>query len=146
MNIPNTEIPLPTIALYLNVGLRSSQKYGPVHDVSAQYVVDKLRDLGFKVETAEVRRSATEDTLVAAVSFAGGTVGRGALLAVPLGVRLRLRRNLRGSVRGLFALAHMCRQDCVASYNPETRVGSLVGPHAEAWGDFKVEFFLFPSV
>lgn len=124
MNIPNTEIPLPTIALYLNVGLRSSQKYGPVHDVSAQYVVDKLRDLGFKVETAEVRRSATEDTLVAAVSFAGGTVGRGAL----------------------FALAHMCRQDCVASYNPETRVGSLVGPHAEAWGDFKVEFFLFPSV
>ena len=124
MNIPNTEIPLPTIALYLNVGLRSSQKYGPVHDVSAQYVVDKLRDLGFKVETAEVRRSATEDTLVAAVSFAGGTVRPDAL----------------------FALAYMCRQDCVASYNPETRVGLLDGPYAEDWGDFKVEFFLFPSV
>lgn len=39
------------------------------------------------------------------------------------------------------ALAKHLEQDCIAVYLPLCRFGKLVGPKAEAWGDFKIEYF-----
>jgi hypothetical protein len=49
---------------------------------------------------------------------------------------------------GVFAIEHLARllqQDCIAAYYPETGHGALIGPRAEAWGEFNPEFFILPD-
>lgn len=49
--------------------------------------------------------------------------------------------------RRVFALAEQLNQDCIAARvtsNGETIAEDLIGPRAEAWGDFNPEFFIEP--
>lgn len=43
----------------------------------------------------------------------------------------------------VFQLANNLEQDCIAAYDTLAGVGSLIGPDAESWGDFRLEFFQF---
>jgi hypothetical protein len=45
----------------------------------------------------------------------------------------------------LWTLSHALGQDCVAVYRPDTGKGSLIGPKADAWGDFNPAFFIMPD-
>lgn len=38
-------------------------------------------------------------------------------------------------------MAKMLQQDCIATYNARTWRGRLIGPNAEAWGDFNPHMF-----
>lgn len=44
-------------------------------------------------------------------------------------------------VRHVYKLAVALGQDCIATYRPETGRGNLVGPQAESWGSFQLDFF-----
>ena len=39
-------------------------------------------------------------------------------------------------------LAERFHQDCIAVYYPQQDKGYLLGPNAEAWGDFQLDYFV----
>lgn len=41
----------------------------------------------------------------------------------------------------VYQLAQELEQDCIAAYSPELNRGVLIGPNAEAWGEFNLEYF-----
>lgn len=43
--------------------------------------------------------------------------------------------------RTIFDVAVALDQDCVAAYFSATSTGILVGPNADAWGEFNLEYF-----
>lgn len=50
------------------------------------------------------------------------------------------------SVRGaLYAVAQALGQQAIAVWDPMTQRGALVGPQADAWGEFNPAFFILPS-
>lgn len=36
-------------------------------------------------------------------------------------------------------------QDCIAVYDPRTKLGRLIGDAADAWGDFTPRYFIMPD-
>ena len=58
------------------------------------------------------------------------------------GLFVALNSNNKFATMSIVAcLAVSIGQDCIAIYDPETGVGSLVGPQSENWGSFQLEFF-----
>ncbi len=45
----------------------------------------------------------------------------------------------------IYDLALLLNQDAIAVYLPDFGHGALIGPRAEAWGNFNPEFFLLPD-
>lgn len=52
-------------------------------------------------------------------------------------------RPIAASSTLLFDLTKQIEQDCIAVYNHDQDVGTLIGPRVEAWGVFNVNFFTF---
>lgn len=42
-------------------------------------------------------------------------------------------------------IARWLDQDCIAHYDAAANEGRLVGPDAEKWGPFSLDYFLFPA-
>jgi hypothetical protein len=45
----------------------------------------------------------------------------------------------------LYTFALQLHQDCIAIYSKITNKGFLIGEHAAKWGEFNLEYFLFPK-
>lgn len=81
-----------------------------------------VRAHGFKVITGRVVRSDTEPTLVVqATDDAPGQDNRIDMLSTAL------------------------HRDCIAVWYPDEGFGALIGPRADAWGEFNPEFFIMPD-
>lgn len=42
----------------------------------------------------------------------------------------------------VYSLAVLLGQDCIAVYLPEQGIGHLIGPRADAWGAFDLDYFV----
>ena len=104
--------------LILNIGL----DVGATRTMHVSVVHEILSANGFLRHRERVIESDTEPTLVVEVSHLGSPMS--AALAV-------------------FILPRDLQQDCIAVYNPATKVGALAGPRANEWGPFDpARFFL----
>jgi hypothetical protein len=99
--------------LVLNIGLsRADGK-----DLIPRAALRELANCGFTVNAAAAHRSDTELTLVADVTVEYGN-----------------------TYKSVYALSEALGQECIAAYFGGG--GYLIGPNAEAWGEFNPEFFL----
>ena len=85
-----------------------------------------LRDLAFSFKTIayDVRYSETEATVVALVST---------------------HLDAERATIALYHLATTLGKDCIAVWDIRRGKGSLIGPYADACGEFNRELFLLPS-
>lgn len=88
-----------------------------------------LRAEGFNPSRATTFLSDSEPTLVV-IAWFGNENG---LSSTSLNVTWR---------QAVYHTARQLNQDCIAVYNPDTRAGYLIGPRAEAWGEFNAGFFI----
>lgn len=49
---------------------------------------------------------------------------------------------LRRKPSPFYAISEACGQDCIAVYWPATDSGELIGPRAEEWGSFDLQYFI----
>jgi hypothetical protein len=42
----------------------------------------------------------------------------------------------------VYELAELMQQDCIAVYRPDDGDGILIGPRAQAWGNFNLDYFV----
>ena len=97
----------------LNIGLaREGNK-----NIGVGTVLRELGQRGFQLYEYLIWHSATEVTVVAEVEA-----------------------NM--STSPFYYLAQVLGQDCIAVYRPDLQKGRLIGPKAEAWGEFNPEFFI----
>lgn len=45
---------------------------------------------------------------------------------------------------GIWNIANVLGQDCIAVYFPEDSYGALIGINADKWGEFNKDYFLMP--
>ena len=100
--------------LILNIGLARKG----LGNIGTAYTRGALRFSGLRIVQNAVHQSNTEATMVAEIAEHSHWK--------PL----------------VFGLAVATEQDCIAVYDPATGHGELVGPRAEAWGDFNPEYFV----
>ena len=106
----------------LNIGLNvadNTRNGQYARDDRADLALATVRTLG-NVLAHRRAMSSTEDTLIVRMSVGG-------------------MARLRG---GIYELAELLQQDCIAIWNATDWSGELVGPNATAWGEFNPEFFL----
>ena len=97
----------------LNIGLaREGNK-----NIGVGTVLRELGQRGFNPSECAIRHSDTEITVVAEVEAGEST-------------------------SPFYYLAQVLGQDCIAVYQPDAQKGRLIGPKAEAWGEFNPEFFI----
>lgn len=107
-----------------NIGLETKDAAGNVslldHEAVCEFV-HELANCGFYGALLESR---TEPTLVLDFDYA------------------ELRQHASFSLTGLAnRICERFNQDCVAVYNTALEAGQLIGPRAEAWGEFNPEYF-----
>lgn len=101
---------------YLNIGLaRDGQP-----DLNLADIVRALSRSGIGIFSLDCRRSDTEMT---------------AIVTLPGSLGLTKADDI----------ARWLDQDCIAQYDADSNTGRLVGPKAEAWGPFNLDYFLFPN-
>lgn len=105
-----------------NIGLGAKDAAGNVslldHEAVCEFV-HELANCGFYGSLLE---SHTEPTLVLEFDYA------------------ELRKHI-GATKLAYRICEQFKQDCVAVYNTALEAGQLIGPRAEAWGDFNPEYF-----
>lgn len=101
--------------LLLNIG--TARKGRP--NLLPQRIVTELDHAGFAVQAHTIHKSDTEPTLVALVK------------APKFAVDERIH-----------SISAELGQECIAVYDTLSGKGRLIGPKAEAWGEFNPEFFL----
>jgi hypothetical protein len=101
----------------LNIGLA----VGTNGNIGVGTVLRDLAEAGFSVIENAVHYSDSEPTVVARAIFVG------------------TEDALRNAAEWV---SLWLSQDCIAFYNPTTDRGALIGPRADAWGEFNPEFFI----
>lgn len=122
----------------LNIGLVTSDKFGEVQHYGSgtalYHLLNALRANfmhDYSVEV-QVRTSDTEDTAIVEL--------KGIVYTGPVMPDVTPQARFRDM---LYNLCHTLRQDCIAALiNGE---GFLVGPYADAWGEFNADYFLMPT-
>lgn len=123
--------------LILNIGLDGipadlSYTNGVLNPLVARQAltaVQALRREGFVVKHAVKHLSDSEPPLVVTAEFGNS----------PL-------HGLGSGVNATFGqAAKALNQDCIAAYSPFTVRGRLIGPKAEAWGEFNPAMFIMPD-
>ena len=108
--------------IIFNIGLESKDANGNVIALEPEAVCEFIHGLtncGFYGALLESR---TEQTLVLEFDYA----------------ELREHASLTDVA---LEVCEQFNQDCVAVYNTGLEAGHLIGPRAEAWGDFNPEYF-----
>ena len=101
--------------LILNIGLRRSDN----GDLLSYLLVEQsLRDTGLDVRDFKLFQSDSEPTAVVVI---------------------------KDQDLVCYEIALLFKQEAVAVYNPQYKIGVLEGPKADAWGPFNPQFFLMPD-
>jgi len=111
----------------LNIGLDgvpadlsyTNGKLNPLDARRAMQAVQAVRSHGFDILSAKVVQSDTEPTLVVRAEDAG-----------------------IGQDNRIDMLSTALKQDCIGVWYPAEQYGQLIGPRADAWGEFNPEFFI----
>lgn len=112
--------------MILNIGLNIEDAYG--NQIGAHTVDDvlaALRGARFPVRQAALHGSRSEPTLVVRTPDDA--------------------QSLITVLSGLYNLAEVLEQDCIAVYCPTLASGRLIGPRADKWGEFDASQFLLPD-
>ena len=110
--------------IIFNIGLESKDADGNVIVLDPEAVCEFVHELAGCGFYGALLKSRTEPTLVLEFDYA----------------ELRQHASFTGLA---LEICERFSQDCVAVYNTTFEVGQLIGPRAEAWGDFDNErFFL----
>ena len=110
--------------IIFNIGLEAKDAAGNVSLVEHEEVCEFVHELAGCGFYGALLESHTEPTLVLGFDYA------------------ELRENI-GVTKLAYRICERFHQECVAVYNTGLQAGQLIGPQAEAWGDFDNErFFL----
>ena len=101
--------------LILNIGLRRSDNGELLNYLSVE---QSLRDTGLDVRDFKLFQSDSEPTAVVVI---------------------------KDQDLVCYEIALLFKQEAVAVYNPQYKIGVLEGPKADAWGPFNPQFFLMPD-
>lgn len=108
--------------IIFNIGLETKDAAGNVGLLDAEAVCEFIHGLTNCGFYGALHESRTEPTLVLEFDYA------------------ELRENI-GLTKLAYRICERFHQDCVAVYNTGLEAGQLIGPRAEAWGDFNPEYF-----
>ena len=108
--------------IIFNIGLEAKDAAGNVSLVEHGEVCEFVHELAGCGFYGSLLESHTEPTLVLEFDYA------------------ELREHASITDVALEICEHF-NQDCVAVYNTALEAGQLIGPRAEAWGDFNPEYF-----
>ena len=114
----------------LNIGLDNAPadlsytngRLNPLNARRAMQAAQAVRHNGFEIISAKVFQSDTEPTLVVEATHTG-----------------------LGLDNTIDMLSAALKQDCIAVYYVDEQFGALIGPRADAWGEFNPEFFIMPD-
>ena len=120
-----TNSPENIVSIILNIG-RAVPATGAVLPGSAVYAALEARGLNLLSSTHV--QSDSEPTIVAEIESWADGIGIDAAQA-----------------RAIAQLSIDLGQDCIASYDLSEGRGLLLGPRADAWGDFDPAFFILPD-
>ena len=110
--------------IIFNIGLEAKDAAGNVSRVEHEEVCEFVHELAGCGFYGALLESHTEPTLVLEFDYA------------------ELRENI-GVTKLAYRICERFHQECVAVYHTGLQAGQLIGPQAEAWGDFDHErFFL----
>lgn len=108
--------------IIFNIGLETKDAAGNVSLAEHEEVCEFVHELAGCGFYGALLESRTEPTLVLEFDYA------------------ELRKNI--SVTKLaYRICERFHQECVAVYNTGLQAGQLIGPQAEAWGEFNSEYF-----
>lgn len=113
------------MSIILNIG-RAVPATGAILPASAVYAALEAR--GLEVLSSVHMQSDSEPTIVAEVESWTDGLGFDAAQA-----------------RAIADLSADLGQDCIAAYDLSEGRGLLLGPRADAWGDFNPAFFILPD-
>lgn len=116
--------------LVLNIGLLRSDNKQLLNPL---FVEQYLAHIGLDVREFKLFVSKTEPTAVVVLRVEQWMPGAETPMQYTLASRISKE------------VAAFLKQEAIALYVPCYDVGILVGPKAEAWGDFNAEFFLMPD-
>lgn len=105
-----------------NIGLESKDASGNVIALDPEAVCEFTHELAGVGFWGAVLESHTEQTLVIEFDYA----------------ELRQHASFTALAN---RICEQFNQDCVAVYNTALGAGQLIGPRAEAWGEFNPEYF-----
>ena len=108
--------------IIFNIGLESKDAEGNVIALDHEAVCEFTHELAGVGFWGAIHESHTEQTLVIEFDYA------------------ELRKHI-GATKLAYRICERFNQDCVAVYNTALEAGQLIGPRAEAWGDFNPEYF-----
>lgn len=108
--------------IIFNIGLESKDADGNVIALDPEAVCEFTHELAGVGFWGAVLESHTEQTLVIEFDYA------------------ELRQHASFTNVAL-KICESFNQDCVAVYNTALEAGQLIGPRAEAWGEFNPEYF-----
>ena len=108
--------------IIFNIGLETKDAAGNVIALDPEAVCEFFHELAGCGFHGALLKSRTEPTLVLEFDYA------------------EPRENI-GVTELAYRICERFNQDCVAVYNTTLEAGQLIGPRAEAWGDFNPDYF-----
>lgn len=108
--------------IIFNIGLETKDAAGNVGLLDVEAVCEFIHELTSCGFYGALLESRTEPTLVLEFDYA----------------ELREHASITDVA---LEVCERFNQDCVAVYNTALEAGQLIGPRAEAWGDFNPEYF-----
>ena len=108
--------------IIFNIGLETKDAAGNAIALDPEAVCEFTHELAGVGFWGAVLESHTEQTLVIEFDYA------------------EPRENI-GVTELAYRICERFNQDCVAVYNTTLEAGQLIGPRAEAWGEFNPDYF-----